>query len=76
MPLHLLLGNHDNRANFQATFPDVRCDSNGFVQSIVETDQGRMILLDTLQEGTAAVWLCENRLSWLDNQLSEASGAI
>lgn len=76
VPLHLLLGNHDNRANFQAAFPDARCDANGFIQSIVETDQGRMILLDTLQEGTHAGWLCENRLNWLGDQLSEASGAI
>jgi Icc protein len=76
VPLHLLLGNHDNRANFQTAFPDAHCDSNGFVQSIIETDQGRMILLDTLQEGTAAGWLCENRLNWLNNQLSEASGSI
>jgi Icc protein len=76
VPLHLLLGNHDIRANFKAVFPDVRCDTNGFVQSIVETDQGRMVLLDTLQEDTHAGWLCENRLNWLDDQLAEASGAI
>lgn len=76
LPLHLLLGNHDIRANFQAVFPDVACDSNGYVQSSVDTDQGRMILLDTLQEGTHAGWLCESRLNWLENQMSRAKGAI
>jgi 3',5'-cyclic AMP phosphodiesterase CpdA len=76
VPLYLLLGNHDNRTNFKAVFPEAQLDTNGFVQSIVETSQGRMILLDTLQEGTGAGWLCKNRLDWLDIQLSEARDSI
>ena len=76
LPLHLLLGNHDIRENFQAAFPDVACDANGYIQSSVETDQGRLVYLDTLQEGTHAGHLCADRLNWLDGQLSQSNDAI
>lgn len=65
LPLHLLLGNHDNRGNFQAAFPKAKSDENGFVQSIVDTDQGRLIFLDTLMEGTSAGWHCKDRMNIL-----------
>jgi 3',5'-cyclic-AMP phosphodiesterase len=29
IPYHLLVGNHDDRANFRATFPDAKVDANG-----------------------------------------------
>ncbi|MCJ8337421.1 MAG: phosphodiesterase [Pseudomonadales bacterium] len=76
VPLHLLLGNHDNRENFKAAFPNIACDVNGYVQSSVDTDQGRLIFLDSLMEGTSSGWLCEDRLKWLENQLSDAAAAI
>jgi len=76
LPLHLLLGNHDIRDNFKAAFPDVACDANGYVQSSVDTDHGRLILLDTLQEGTHGGWLCEDRLNWLETQMLQAKGSI
>lgn len=76
LPLHLLVGNHDNRENFKAAFPNVGCDKNGFVQSIVDNEQGRLIFLDTLMEGTHVGWLCDDRLQWLSDQLSQAKGNI
>jgi 3',5'-cyclic AMP phosphodiesterase CpdA len=47
MPVHLLLGNHDDRDNFLAAFPEAPRDRDGFVQQGFDTPAGRMILLDT-----------------------------
>lgn len=75
LPYRLLLGNGDHRARFRAVFPDVPVDENGFVQSVLDTDAGRLIFLDTLdrsgpQDGT----LCDKRLAWLGDRIAEATG--
>lgn len=72
IPCHLLLGNHDDRAAFRSAFPEREVDSDGFVQSVLETQAGRFMLLDTNQPGTHAGWYCERRLAWLDAQLATA----
>lgn len=72
MPVRLLLGNHDDRENFRAVFPEMPCDPNGFVQSVLDTPEGRLVFLDTHQPDTAAGVLCEHRLDWLAARLSEA----
>ncbi|WP_370675065.1 phosphodiesterase [Pleomorphomonas sp. PLEO] len=70
-PSRLLLGNHDDRAAFRAVFPDAPAEG-GFVQSVLDTDGGRLVFLDTLDEGAVAGRLCAHRLSWLDSRLAEA----
>lgn len=75
LPYRLLLGNGDHRARFRAVFPEVPVDENGFVQSVLDTDVGRLVFLDTLdrsgpQDGT----LCEKRLAWLSDRIAEANG--
>ncbi|SMF78485.1 diethylphosphate phosphodiesterase [Tistlia consotensis] len=65
MPCHLVLGNHDDRAAFLATFPETPTDDGGFVQYAVETPAGVMVMLDSLTEGTHGGLLCEERLDWL-----------
>ena len=40
MPYHLLVGNHDDRSNFRATFPAAKFDANGFVQYKFEMGEG------------------------------------
>ncbi|HVJ43528.1 MAG TPA: phosphodiesterase [Dongiaceae bacterium] len=79
MPYSLLLGNHDARGAFRAGFADIPVDEAGYVQSVVETPEGRLILLDTLIEPPhdfpdSAGYLCDARLAWLDRQLAEAGG--
>jgi 3',5'-cyclic AMP phosphodiesterase CpdA len=74
LPYHLLLGNHDQRESFRAAFPEAPVDPNGFVQQIVETSAGPLILLDTSKPGTHAGWLCGQRLEWLDRALADCSG--
>lgn len=72
MPRHLLLGNHDDRANFLAAFADSPRDANGFVQFAVDTPEGRFLCLDTNEPGVSWGWLCEKRLAWLAAELDRA----
>ncbi|MBN9136851.1 MAG: phosphodiesterase [Phyllobacterium sp.] len=69
----LLLGNHDNRSAFLRVFDSVTPE-DGFVQSVVDTAQGRLILLDTLSEGFVEGRLDETRQAWLKRRLAEAAG--
>ena len=74
-PSRLLLGNHDDRATFRAVFPDAPAE-DGFVQSVLDTDGGRLMFLDTLDEGAVAGRLCAHRLNWLDSRLAEAPASV
>ena len=74
LPCRLLLGNHDDRAAFRAAFPDQPVDPAGFVQSVVDLPEGRLILLDTLEVGRHGGTLCPLRLGWLRARLDEAAG--
>jgi len=80
LPAHLMIGNHDNRETFKAAFPDAPTDENGFVQQVVDLPDMRLILLDTLfappydYPSSHAGYLCQDRLDWLDRQLTEAKG--
>lgn len=77
-PATLLIGNHDRREAFAKVFADVALDDHGFVQSIVDFDDWRLVSLDTLfdppgeeheiHEGQ----LCFRRLAWLDKALAGA----
>jgi 3',5'-cyclic AMP phosphodiesterase CpdA len=72
MPVHLLIGNHDDRACFQAAFPEAASDEYGFVQFSIETPAGRFIGLDTNEPGAHYGRLCSRRLGWLADRLHEA----
>ncbi len=75
VPYRLCLGNGDHRERFRAVFGDVEVDEDGFVQSVVETPAGRLLLLDTLAQGVHWGELCERRLAWLTRQLAQGGGA-
>ena len=74
-PVSYLIGNHDHRATFRAAFPDAPTDSNGFIQSVFDLPDTRLIMLDTVDEHAPvphAGLLCADRLSWLQNALAES----
>ncbi|MEO0960697.1 MAG: metallophosphoesterase, partial [Pseudomonadota bacterium] len=75
MPVHLCIGNHDDRANFLKIFPDL-ADENGFVQKAVSVSRGTVILLDTWGPDTHAGHFCAQRAGWLDQQLADAKGSV
>jgi 3',5'-cyclic AMP phosphodiesterase CpdA len=74
MPVHLLIGNHDDRRRFQTVFPLAAKDPNGFVQFSLDTPVGRFIGLDTNDPAGHYGTLCQQRLDWLDARLGEAAG--
>jgi 3',5'-cyclic AMP phosphodiesterase CpdA len=75
-PVHLLLGNHDERAAFRTAFPDAPADEAGFVQQAVDTPVGRFLMLDTKEPGTHAGRLGTRRLDWLSARLAEDDGPV
>ncbi len=71
-PYRLLIGNHDNRDTFRQAFPDSPVDDKGFVQSVVETPAGNLILLDTHVPGSHHGGYDAARCAWLSGQLAAA----
>ena len=67
----LLLGNHDNREIARAQLPNLADDGNGFVQFKLSYGDVHCIGLDTLEPGKHSGFLCQQRLAWLDQALSE-----
>lgn len=72
-PWRLMVGNHDDRATLFAVFPNAG-DEDGFAQCALDTPQGRVILLDTLDPGRVEGRLCPARLAWLEAELGRAEG--
>lgn len=70
MPVQLLLGNHDDRHAFQACFPAVPRDADGFVQRALPFRQGLLLMLDTNEPGVSHGVFCERRRAWLAAQLA------
>lgn len=76
IPAHLMLGNHDSRANFQSIFADAPRDGCGFVQDAVIAGGAHFLMLDTLKgPPSSAGRYCDERKRWLCDRLTEAAGA-
>lgn len=70
VPVYPIMGNHDDRANFSAVFPEVPV-VDGFIQYCIMLDGLRLILIDTLAPGRHGGEYCEVRASWLAARLAE-----
>jgi len=80
VPSLLMIGNHDNRENFQTIFPQALRDENDFVQFAMDLETGfRLIALDTLRAPPFnrpyhhVGLLCPKRLAFLEDSLKAAS---
>ncbi len=69
MPVHLLIGNHDDRAAFLATFADAPVDANGHVQFGFSAGGARFVALDTNEPGVSWGVFCDRRAGWLEEEL-------
>jgi len=69
-PVHMCMGNHDQRDTFNAQFPDVPM-VDGFVQYEIDAGPLRLLVLDTLEEGRHGGAFCEVRAGWLRARLAE-----
>ncbi len=70
LPVHLLLGNHDSRANFVEAFPATPRDGEGFIQSTLQIGGTTAIFLDTNEPGVSWGVFCERRAAWLNATLA------
>jgi 3',5'-cyclic-AMP phosphodiesterase len=75
-PVHMLLGNHDDRGAFRAAFPGAPLDDAGFVQQVVPSPAGTCLMLDTNAPGLPHGELCSRRLRWLAARLAEDPGPV
>ena len=75
-PVHLLLGNHDDRGAFCDAFPGAGLDDAGFAQRAVQTPAGLCLMLDTHAPGRSEGELCAKRLGWLAARLAESAGPV
>jgi 3',5'-cyclic AMP phosphodiesterase CpdA len=71
VPVHLGLGNHDNRENFLAAFGGPT-DDNGFVQYAADLGEVRLVVCDSLDQGAEGGGFCEDRAAWLARTLDAA----
>jgi Icc protein len=69
MPVHPIVGNHDDRANLRIAFPDLPA-TGPFVQYTVDNWPVRIVALDSLIPGKTHGELCAERLGWLDEALA------
>lgn len=71
LPWRLMVGNHDKRSALFAAFPEAEGEG-GFAHGSLDTGEGRLILLDTLEPQRVGGRLCEARLAWLERELEAA----
>jgi 3',5'-cyclic-AMP phosphodiesterase len=73
IPVHLTIGNHDNRNTFLDVFgPDFATDT-GYIDSVIDAKGYRIILLDSaIEPGRHDGRLEQSQLDWLQARLIEA----
>lgn len=70
---HLMLGNHDDRANYLKVFGGA--DSSGYVQHAITREGCRLIFLDTLKGPPSSAGLYDApRREWLRTELAASRG--
>jgi 3',5'-cyclic AMP phosphodiesterase CpdA len=70
MPVYLLPGNHDDRAQLRRAFPTHDyLGTDGTMQYAVRVGGLRLVALDTCEHGKPYGRLCEERLDWLARTL-------
>ena len=79
IPVTFMMGNHDCRKNFCKVFPFVKLDEFEFLQSALYFKEHALLCMDTLNSNHSIDtkhhgFLCERRLSWLENQLELVKG--
>jgi len=76
MPVHLMIGNHDDRGTFREALHSAPYDQHGFAQQVIDTSAGRLVLLDTREHGRPEGRLCEQRLEWLSEKIAACPDPI
>jgi 3',5'-cyclic AMP phosphodiesterase CpdA len=72
IPYLLLPGNHDDRENLRAAFPDQPFEAGPFLHYTVDDWPVRLVALDSVIPGDPRGEFCPARCRWLDESLAEA----
>ncbi|WP_375452542.1 metallophosphoesterase [uncultured Devosia sp.] len=73
IPVHITLGNHDDRAAFLAVFgADFAAPETGKVDKVINAGGYRIVLLDSSEPGRVDGVLEASQLDWLRARLAEA----
>jgi 3',5'-cyclic AMP phosphodiesterase CpdA len=72
VPVHITLGNHDDRATYLSVFGAGEEHPEGRVSRVLDTKGYRVVLLDTSEPGLVSGRLCAGRRQWLADRLDEA----
>ena len=75
MPVHLMIGNHDDRLAFCRQFTSTPVDGAGFVQQVLPFEQGLLLMLDTNEAGVPHGVYCSRRCLWLADRLRDSGDA-
>lgn len=73
IPVHLTLGNHDDRNAFVSVFGSTHIAETGKVDKVIDVEGYRIVLLDSSDPGRVDGVLTERQIGWLRARLSEAS---
>lgn len=76
MPYYVIPGNHDDRTTFKSVFQGDRCPvevskDNQFIHYVIDSFPLTLIAIDSVMEGEPGGEICEERLAWLEGQLSK-----
>lgn len=72
IPVHITLGNHDDRAAFLSVFGDTFLAETGKVDKVIDAKGYRIVLLDSSEPGRVDGVLTETQIAWLQARLAEA----
>ncbi|MEL7104981.1 MAG: phosphodiesterase [Pseudomonadota bacterium] len=75
MPVHLAIGNHDDRAVMLKVFPEL-AGPGGFVHYTVPMSRGHAVVIDTWGPDTHAGHFCADRAAWLDAEFAALPGPV
>jgi 3',5'-cyclic AMP phosphodiesterase CpdA len=73
MPVHLAVGNHDDRAALCTALAGTPMTTEGFVQHAFDAGGMRHIVLDSLEPGVGWGVFCDKRAAWLSNELAHST---
>lgn len=74
IPVHITLGNHDDRPSFLEVFGESYLAETGKVDKVIDIKGYRIILLDSSEPGRVDGVLTPEQISWLHARLGEAIG--
>ena len=72
IPVHITLGNHDDRPTFLSVFGQQHAAETGKIDKVIDLKGYRVIVLDSSEPGRVDGVLEQEQIDWLHQRLSEA----